>query len=89
MVFSDLKKMCSCLTPNTTNLGGLTSKELRALKTLTQNNNLIIKTADKGGEIVIQNRLDCIQEADCLLADSSTYSKLSSDPLPEFQKEIN
>lgn len=62
---------------------------MTALKSPTLNNDLIIKTADKGGGIVIQNRSDYVREAERLLADSLTYCKLSSNPLPDFQKDIN
>lgn len=81
--------MCAGPTSNVTNLGSLTPKEMTALKALTLNNDVIIKTADNGGGIVIQNRSDYVREAERLLADSSSYRKLRSDPLPGYQKEIN
>lgn len=58
--------------------------ENKALNLLADNDNLIIKTADKGGGIVIQKRDD-----NRLLADKLTYKKLPRDPLPEYKDEIN
>lgn len=87
VVFSDLKKMCSRTTPNTKDLGCLDPKERLALLSLTKNYDLIIKNADKGGRIIIQNQTNYIWEAERVLADRSTYCKLSTDPLPQYQIE--
>lgn len=88
MVFSDIKKMCSHTTSQTTDLGRLNPQENVALQSLIKNDELIIKTADKGGGIVIQNQTN-YKETDCLLADHLTYCKLTTNPLPEYKIEIN
>ena len=40
----------------------LTSEELKALADLKSNNNIIVRIADKGAAVVIQNRLDYLEE---------------------------
>lgn len=89
MVFADIKKLCSHPSPRNPNLGQLTPPEHLALISLADNKDLIIKTADKGGGVVIMDRDNYIKEAYHLLADTSTYRKLTKDPLPEFKLELN
>lgn len=47
----------------------------------------MIKSADKGGGIVIQNRADYVAETVRVLSDAHTYTKQKLDPLPEFTLE--
>lgn len=86
VVFSDLQKMCEQAT-NKRSSHNLSRGERLALKNFTQNPDLIIKPADKGGGIVLQNKIDYTAEALRLLSDSNTYKKLSKDPLPNFKIE--
>lgn len=51
--------------------------------------NVIIKQADKGGGIVIQDKDNYHKKAYCLLMGQNTYTKLTEDPLPEYQKFHN
>lgn len=67
----------------------LTPAERTALKSLTNNRQMVIKPADKGGGIVVQNPADYMSETTRLLSDTSTYKKLSGDPLPTFSIEAH
>uniref|UniRef100_A0A8C5LZK0 Reverse transcriptase n=1 Tax=Leptobrachium leishanense TaxID=445787 RepID=A0A8C5LZK0_9ANUR len=58
----------------------LTTGEFEGLKQLEKDTNLIIKPADKGGAIVILNKEQYNQEANRLLDDLHTYTKLGRDP---------
>ncbi|KAJ1166382.1 hypothetical protein NDU88_006786 [Pleurodeles waltl] len=49
----------------------ITGPEQKALHSLTNMINIIIKEADKGGNIVVMNKLDYIGEIDCLLKDTN------------------
>jgi hypothetical protein len=55
---------------------------------LRSNNEIIIRQADKGGAVVIQNRLDYIAEANRQLQDTEYYMSLQNNPLPDFQQEL-
>ncbi len=46
---------------------------MRALKQLKENEDIIIRPADKGGTIVILNKTDYITEAEQQLADTRVY----------------
>ncbi|KAJ8024104.1 hypothetical protein HOLleu_36734 [Holothuria leucospilota] len=59
-----------------------------ALKELQKNDNLIIKPADKGGAIVIQDRADYIHEADRQLQDALYYKSLDTDPTSQHIQEL-
>lgn len=50
---------------------------------------LVIKSADKGGAIVLQNKTDYVEDAIRLLSDNATYIKLNKDPMADFAKEAN
>ena len=66
----------------------ITLAESTAIKNLRQNPNIIIKPADKGGAIVIQNRHDYLKEAYRQLSDTSTYTKLGKDPTKKTNAQI-
>lgn len=65
----------------------LTPQEVSSLNNLTKNTSIIIKSADKGGSIVIQNQDTYLNEAHRLLSDTNTYTRLHGDPLPQFSIE--
>lgn len=67
----------------------LTTKEKLALQNLSENLYIIIKPADKGGRIVIQDQEDYLQEAKRLLSDKNTYIRLRFDPQPLFSEEAH
>ena len=54
--------------------------EREALKTLSKQRDIVIKPADKGGSIVIQNTMDYMSEANRQLGDKVTYKKLDHNP---------
>ena len=58
----------------------LSKKETRTLQELGKNRDLVIKKADKGSCIVIQDRSTYVAEGKSHLADTSTYKPLESDP---------
>ncbi|CAH2222024.1 Hypothetical predicted protein [Pelobates cultripes] len=62
--------------------------EHAALKDLIQDPTIIIRPADKGGAIVIQTYEDYRKEIMRQLYDTSTYLKLTFDPVAKFQKKI-
>lgn len=65
------------MNPETNNLP---QKEIRALKKLRYDKNIVIKKADKGSATVIQNKTDYLNEGYRQLSNADHYTKLS-DPL--------
>ncbi|CAJ0931011.1 unnamed protein product [Ranitomeya imitator] len=63
--------------------------EKQALDTLSENRNIVIKPADKGGAIVIMNKHHYVTEVRRQLADTGTYRKLQGDPTYSIQRKIN
>ena len=59
------------------------------MRSLSKDSEIIIKPADKGGAIVIQNTKDYIAEANRQLNDTNTYLKLDSDPTQTYEAEID
>ncbi|XP_077116947.1 uncharacterized protein LOC143773356 [Ranitomeya variabilis] len=70
------------------NPGNLTNAEKKAIKDLQNNNNIIIRPADKGGGIVILDRVTYHEESIRLLSDTTTYKKLISDPTLQFSHKL-
>ncbi|XP_013774920.1 uncharacterized protein LOC106459805 [Limulus polyphemus] len=66
----------------------LSYNEHAALISLKHGNDIIIKQADKGGVIVIQDKSDYINEAYRHLNDINYCKKVDWDPTPEFLKII-
>ncbi|XP_013782192.1 uncharacterized protein LOC106466450 [Limulus polyphemus] len=66
----------------------LSYNEHAALISLKHDNDIIIKQADKGGAIVIQDKSDYINEAYRQLNDINYYKKVDFDPIPEFVEII-
>lgn len=79
IVYAEILDMCNSAKSRNKMIHNLTRSEKIALDTLTNNYDLFwLKSADKGGGIVVQNRL---------LSDTNTYTKLKTDPLPQFTLE--
>uniref|UniRef100_A0A8C5MIH2 Reverse transcriptase domain-containing protein n=1 Tax=Leptobrachium leishanense TaxID=445787 RepID=A0A8C5MIH2_9ANUR len=64
----------------------LTKKEYVGLKQLREDENVIIKPADKGGGVVILNMDQYHQEMSRLLSDLNTYQKLPGDPTAQTKQ---
>ena len=66
----------------------LTKQENAALRDLSNNEDIVIKRADKGGAVVIWGREQYIQEAHNQLLNSEYYTPLSSNPLDYMKREL-
>lgn len=49
--------------------------------------NIVIKSVDKGGGIILLDKTDYLKEAYRLVSDATTYHKLHKDPMRDFAKE--
>lgn len=67
----------------------LTSNERKALRDLQQNHSIIIKKADKGSCVVIQDLLDYITECERQLSDERYYEKIPNDYTLENASKVN
>jgi hypothetical protein len=54
----------------------------------TINQEIVIKPADKGGAIVIQDTSDYIETCMAILSDGNFYRKLSEDPTPQIHSNL-
>jgi hypothetical protein len=66
----------------------LTPGERKALDSLANDQNIVIRGADKGASIVVQDRADYLREGYKQLSDKKFYRELEVDPTEEFRKEI-
>ena len=66
----------------------LTKSERQAIKTLTDNDKITIKSTEKGGKIVIQDTTDYIKECERQLKDTTYYKRLYTDPTAELNSII-
>ena len=68
-----------------------TKNERKTMKSLKNNQNIIIKPADKGGAIVIQNKEDYIKEGERQLANKEHYIELEdyNKTRKEFIKQVS
>ena len=75
--------------PSTNTKKNLKKEEYQAVRELYNNNDIVIKTADKGGSIVIIDATDNIAEAERQLNNPDHYEKLLEDPTQKFNTHIN
>ena len=66
----------------------LSNKEMKTLQDLAKNKDIVIKKADKGSCIVVQDRSAYVSEGRAHLADTSTYKPLDSDPTASIAEGI-
>lgn len=85
LVTNDLKKIRSRPDQKFSNL---TKGEVRALDTLMTNKNIICKPSDKGGNVVIMDRIQYQKMVLALLNDTATYKILDSNPTQKFLDEL-
>lgn len=71
------------------NKQNLTKKELIALKDLSEQQDIIITNADKGGAVVIQSVNDYIKEANRQLEDPTYYKRTTMNLTEKHNKTIN
>lgn len=82
---SDLKKInWSIQSPD--NMNG---EERRGLIELKNDASIVIKNSDKGGNIVIMNDEDYVDEIERQCKDESTYMRLTNNLLPDLISELN
>ena len=62
-------------------------QQQKALRELSNNPNIVIKEADKGGAITIINKEDYLHNCCLILADNSTYLKTTSDMVETHNEE--
>ncbi|KAL2094171.1 hypothetical protein ACEWY4_011483 [Coilia grayii] len=74
--------------PSAEGINNITSEQRQAIKSLSRNQQLVIKPADKGGQIVMQDRCFYLQEAYRQLSDTTYYTPLSEPLQPSTQVEI-
>lgn len=67
----------------------LTKGERIAIGKLKCNENIIIKSADKGGAVVVWDKTSYITEATRQLSDATTYAKLAEDPTAANQNLVS
>lgn len=67
----------------------LSPVEQEALKSLRQDDTIVIKKSDKSSIVVVMNRDDYIAEANRQLNNSKYYKKLDENPYHKFKQEIN
>ena len=63
-------------------------EEWKAITTLRNNKDLVIKPADKGGNTVIMNKQDYLQEVLKQLSNNNHYETLEEDPTQECNNQI-
>ena len=91
-----LDEFCCSVENYTTNFpknakhDNISTDERLALKNFcnTINKDIVIRPADKGGAVVVQDRADYISACNSLLSDSKFYQKLDNDPTEQFQNEL-
>ncbi|OCT74329.1 hypothetical protein XELAEV_18033295mg [Xenopus laevis] len=66
----------------------LNREEKEILKNLTNNKNIVIKPADKGGGIVVMDTIKYKLEIERQLSDSETYNKLKGDPTAKIEQDL-
>lgn len=84
-----LKEWDQVTTKNKMKKKNITNQELKALKELSRDEELIIKKADKGGATVLMDNKDYVQEALNQLQDEAVYKKLDQDPTNTIKQEID
>ena len=64
-------------------------RELKALKDLARNENILVLPADKGKAMVVMNRTDYDAKMLMMLKDESSYCPLEKDPTSALERRMN
>uniref|UniRef100_A0A8C5WAS4 Reverse transcriptase domain-containing protein n=1 Tax=Leptobrachium leishanense TaxID=445787 RepID=A0A8C5WAS4_9ANUR len=80
MIHMDIRKLQFNINKSKFKPKNLTPSEYKGYIQLKQDHDLVIKSADKGGGVVVLDREQYHQEAMRLLSDQSTYQILNTDP---------
>ena len=67
----------------------LTREETRTLNRLASNQDLVIKSADKGSGIVVEDTDKYVTDGLAYLSDQKIYREIDQDPTPQLAKAIN
>ncbi|CAH2283818.1 Hypothetical predicted protein [Pelobates cultripes] len=76
------------LDPPTSYKDNLTLAERRALIELSRESNLVIKSSDKGGNIVLMDKANYIEMCMEHLENTDMYRRLPTDPTTEYLTEL-
>ena len=71
-----------------TYISNISNEESNALKNLQSRDDIVIHSADKGGKIVIMNKVDYIKECETQLSNEKFYKPIEKDMLEEKNKLI-
>lgn len=67
----------------------LLPQERKAIKTLQEDNSILVLPADKGRATVVMDKAQCDEKMNSLLDDRKTYKKLTIDPTPSVERKMN
>lgn len=87
-VVGSIKNLPQPKKKTTFNNYNITYEERKALDSLRQREDLIIKEADKGSSVVIMDRSFYITQAEIILNDSSAYQQIGADDDHKLMKKI-
>ena len=71
------------------NFSNLSVEEQETLKSLQNDKEIIIKSADKGSGVVVWDKEDYLKEAASQLSDKDVYEKIDYDPTSALLKKIS
>ena len=66
----------------------LTKEQHNKIKEFNNNENIIVRKADKSNLLVIMNKEDYASKIDLLLADSNKFQRVGKDPTPKLKKKL-
>eukprot|EP00061_Rhincodon_typus_P016180 g44256.t1 len=66
----------------------ITQAQRNAIHALKSNRNIVIKPTDKGGAIIVQNKMDNCKEAYLQLNNQERYRQLPTDPTKEHSHQL-
>ena len=80
-----LSSIISSAKPPTPNIS---SSESKALKALAKDDSILVLPADKGRCTVILDKGEYITKVETMLSDTSTYTRLNSDPTSKYKRKL-